>query len=333
MKKNVLIVGGAGFIGSHVTKLLQKAGYHTVVFDNLSSGLRPAVPHGTFFQGDIGHLDDLETLFTTYTFDAVMHFAGFIDVGESVIDPLCYYRNNVAYTLNLLEAMQSHGVKNIVFSSSAAIFGIPAQTHISEDHPKNPINAYGESKWMVEKMLADFSRAYGLRFCALRYFNAAGADPEGELPIKKNKEINLIPRILSSIQLGKQGSITIFGTDYPTPDGTCIRDYIHVNDLAEAHILAMKQLLNGASNLYYNLGNGCGFSIRQVIDAVEKVTGESLNIIEGARRAGDPPVLIAKSTKAIQELNWSPKIPLLEEMVSHAWNAMQKEILEPVFTS
>lgn len=325
IKKNILVVGGAGFIGSHVNKMLHQSGYNTIVFDNLSRGVRATVVTGAFVEGDMADVEALNRLFRTYKIDAVMHFAALTDVGESVTNSMLYYRNNVVNTLNLLEAMKQHHVDLFIFSSSAAIFGIPEKQRISESHPKQPINPYGETKLIVERMLADFSRSYGLRFCALRYFNAAGGDPEGEIRIRRKKENNLIPRLLLSLQQDKGEPVTIFGTDYPTPDNTCIRDYIHVSDLADAHILAMEKLFNGEKTLYYNLGNGNGFSVRQVVQAVEKVTGKTLHIIEGPRRPGDPPILVADCSKASQELGWHPKFPMLETIVEHAWRATIKE--------
>ena len=319
-QQKILVVGGAGFIGSHVNKRLDQKGYQTIVFDNLSQGAREAATRGAFFLGDTANSADLDKIFSTHKIDAVMHFAALIDVGESVKDPSKYYHNNVCNTLNLLDAMRRFDVKNIIFSSSAAIFGVPQTPILAETHACSPINPYGESKLTVEKILHSFDHAYGIRSCCLRYFNAAGGDPEGEVKNYKKKETNLIPLILKSLK--NQGSITIFGTDYPTTDGTCIRDYIHVNDLADAHISAMEKLLTGAPSMQYNLGNGHGFSVREVIAATEKVTGLKVKVIEGARREGDPPVLVADSTKAQKELHWKPLYPQLEQMISHAWKAI-----------
>ncbi len=321
MKKTILIIGGAGYIGSQVNKALQDAGYSTVVLDNLSQGHRQAVTRGTFVEGDMADPQCLDVLFMRYPIDAVMHFAAFIDVGESITNPAKYYANNVAATLVLLDAMLRHSIKTIIFSSSAAVYGIPVQEKISETHPCHPINPYGESKWMVEKILLDFDRAYHLKSVSLRYFNAAGGDPEGEIKNFKQKESNLIPLALHSL-LQLNGILTIYGNDYPTPDGTCVRDYIHVSDLAAAHIAAMEHLFRGRRSSFYNLGNGNGFSVREVLQAVEKVTGRRLNIIEGARRPGDPPFLVADASKAISELKWKPRFPSLEDMIRHAWNSM-----------
>lgn len=318
----ILVVGGAGYIGSHVNEMLHRQGYKTIVLDNLSHGCRDAAKNGIFIEGDLADTELLDQIFSTYQIDAVMHFAALKDVGESVKHPLDYYENNISYTLNLLAAMLKHEVKIIIFSSSAAIFGQPIELPVSEDHPCQPINPYGRTKLMVEILLQDFDHAYGMRHCCLRYFNAAGGDPAGIIKNYQKADSNLIPIILRSIQ--KPGGIlTIFGTDYPTPDGTCIRDYIHIEDLGTAHIAALKKLIAGAPSCCYNLGNGEGFSVRQVIAAVEKVTGRKVNVREGARRPGDPPILVASSCKANRELNWHPVYSSLEMMIEHAWKAMQ----------
>jgi UDP-glucose 4-epimerase len=321
-QKTILVVGGAGFIASIIIKMLHQAGYQTVAFDNLSTGSREAVTHGIFVKGDTANSTDLDNVFTNYTIDAVMHFAALIDVGESTRDPSKYYINNVVNTLNLLDAMRQHGINTLIFSSSAAIFGIPQEKYLTELHPCNPINPYGETKLMVEKILRDYDTAYGFKSCSLRYFNAAGGDPEGEIKNYKRRESNLIPLILKSLK-NQQRSITIFGTDYPTPDGTCIRDYIHVYDLGIAHIRAMKKLFEGGPSTNYNLGNGHGFSVREVIRAAEKVTGRKVNAIIGSRRLGDSPILVADSQKARRELDWHPQYPSLEAMIEHAWQALR----------
>lgn len=320
--KTVLVVGGAGFIGSYVNKMLAQKGYRTIVFDNLSCGSVESVIHGTFIQGDLADTRALDALFSTYQIDAVMHFAAYINVGESVHDPLKYYANNVGGTLNLLQAMVRHHVNNLVFSSTAAIFGLPTKPLIDENHPRNPINPYGEGKWFVETILQDCDQAYGLRSCCLRYFNAAGGDPEGLIKNRQKNPSNLIPLILHSL-LTPEGSLTIYGTDYPTPDGTCVRDYIHIHDLGQAHLLAMENLLAGSPSCQYNLGNGHGFSVRQVIAAVEKVTGRPVRTKEGPRRPGDPASLAADATKARRELGWIPLYPHLTEIIDHAWKAIQ----------
>lgn len=319
-QKIILVVGGAGYIGSHVNKMLNQAGYKTVVLDNLSKGDSRSVIKGTFVQGDMGKEEDLDKIFTTYPIDAVFHFAAFTDVGESVEHPYNYYKNNLCNTLNLLNAMLRYQIKTFIFSSTAAIFGEPQAKKIEEDHPCHPINPYGQSKLMVENILKDFDKAYGIKFCALRYFNAAGGDPDGELKNYQKKSNNLIPIVLNCIKNDKP--VTIFGTDYPTLDGTCIRDYIHIWDLGNAHITAMEELWNGAPSNFYNLGNGEGYSVREVIHAAERVTRHSVELIEGRRRPGDPPILIADATKARVDLRWEIRYPRLEEMIEHAWNAI-----------
>lgn len=325
-KQTILVTGGAGFIGSHVNKMLHQAGYQTVVLDNLSNGHPETVLCGTFIKGDLADTGLLDQLFNRYRIDAVMHFAAFIDVGESVYDPAKYYFNNVVNTLNLLNAMLRNRVKTFIFSSTAALFGYPLEPTIKENHPCHPINPYGESKWMVEKILRDYGQAYGLKYSCLRYFNAAGGDPEGKIKNYQKKATNLIPLILKSIKNGN--ALTIYGTDYPTRDGTCIRDYIHIEDLGKAHIAALEQLFEEYPSTYYNLGNGKGFSVREVIHAAEAILGRKVTVIEGSRRAGDAPILLADSTKAAQELHWQPTYSL-EQMIEHAWMAL----LDPVSQS
>lgn len=320
MKKPViLIVGGAGFIGSHANKMLHRKGYQTVVLDNLSRGHRAAVRYGTFVEGDLAQPLILNQIFETYSVQAVMHFAAFIDVRESVQHPAKYYLNNVSHTLNLLMAMVQYQVKALIFSSSAAVYGHPLESRIREDHPCKPINPYGESKLMIEKILRDFDAAYGLKFCCLRYFNAAGGDPEGEIKNYQVHSSNLIPRILLSLK-NEESPVTIYGTDYSTQDGTCIRDYIHLEDLGTAHIAAMEELFNGASSNHYNLGNGRGFSVREVIQTTEEILNRKVKVIEGMRRPGDPAILLADSTKASHQLNWQPHFSL-NKMIEHAWAA------------
>ncbi len=321
-KKTILITGGAGFIGSYVNALLHRSGYDTVVFDNLSQGCRSSVQEGIFVKGDIGHPEELKDVFTRFHIDAVMHFAALINVGESCANPDLYYKNNVANTLTLLESMLRHSVKTLIFSSSAAIFGLPQTAFIKENHPVQPINPYGETKLMVERILRDFDKAYNFKFAALRYFNAAGGDPEGKIKHSKNHPSNLIPIVLSQIQ--RDGAVTIFGTDYPTPDGTCIRDYIHIHDLGTAHVKALERLLAGGESDYYNLGNGKGFSVREVIAAAKKVTGRPLQVIEGARRLGDPPFLLSDAEKARRDLGWTIRYPDLESMIKHAWGSLNQ---------
>lgn len=320
IQKKILIVGGAGFIGSEVNKMLNQAGYQTVVFDDLSHGKRKRVRWGTFVKGSINNRRALQKLFSSHKFDAVMHFAALIDVGESVTNPNKYYENNVVGTLNLLEFMIKNQIKVLIFSSSAAVYGMPKEKIIREDHPTNPINPYGQTKLMVENILEDFDKAYGLKSAKLRYFNAAGGDPDGQIKNYKQKKSNLIPIVLDSIK--NKTAMTINGTDYPTPDGTCIRDYIHIYDLSTAHIKAMEKLFNGAQSEVYNLGNGNGYSVREVIQAAEKVTKKTVITLEGPRRPGDPPYLLANASKAVKELNWETKYPSLESMIEHAWHTL-----------
>jgi UDP-glucose 4-epimerase len=317
--KTILVVGGAGYIGAHIVKMLITAGYQVVTLDNLSRGHRNAVVgQGDFVFGDIADRTGLDRLFTGYKFDAVMHFAGFFKVGESMINPSLYYQNNTAATLNLLDAMVAHQVKLFIFSSSATIFGEPNYLPIDEQHPKRPINPYGWSKWMVEQILADYDRAYGLRSICLRYFNAAGADPEGQQGGYHTDETCLIPLVLQAAS-GRRETVTVFGEDYDTPDGTCIRDYIHIEDLCQAHLLALEQLLNGAESAAYNLGNGTGFSVKQVIDVAEEVVKKPIPVTIGERRPGDPIRLVADSKLAQTRLGWQPKYAQLETIINHAW--------------
>ncbi|BBI18257.1 UDP-glucose 4-epimerase GalE [Neochlamydia sp. S13] len=322
-KKKVLVTGGAGFIGSTVNKLLHEASYDTVILDNLSQGKRNRVKWGTFIEGDMSNPLLLKKLFANHQFDAVMHFAAFINVGESVHSPEKYYINNVSHTLNLLECIKEFSVKAFIFSSSAAVYGLPKANFISEDHPTHPINPYGETKLTIEKILDDMDRAYGIKSAKLRYFNAAGGDPEGKIKNDFSASSNLIPIVLQAILDNRP--VTVFGKDYPTPDGTCLRDYIHIYDLATAHIRAMEKLLAGGPTEIYNLGNGKGFSVQEVLLAAEKVTKQKIQVIEGPRRPGDPPCLLANAYKAKQELNWQIKYPSLEEMIYHAWTSLEKK--------
>lgn len=317
-RAQLLVVGGAGFIGSHVNQMLHSAGYDTVVFDNMSRGHPCAVTHGTLVTGDLADSSSLDALMNQHQFDAVLHFAAVTDVGASVRQPFLYYRNNVVNSLNLLEAMVRHSIDKIIFSSSAAIFGLPHTPKIDEEHPCRPVSPYGHSKLMVEQLLADFEMAYGIRFCSLRYFNAAGGDPEGILRSYPRDAHNLIPRLLVALR-GGDATATLFGTDYPTSDGTCVRDYVHVWDLAHAHLSALERLLAGEPSTQYNLGNGEGFSVREVIATIERVTGLPIRILAGERRYGDPPLLVADGAKAGRELSWQPQYPSLETIVTHAW--------------
>ena len=319
----ILIVGGAGYIGSHLNKEINKKGIETVIFDNLSYGHRDFVKWGTFENGDLGNIEDIRAVFRKYPIEAVMHFAAFTYVGESVEDPQKYYTNNVKNTLNLLQVMLEEDVKYFVFSSTCATYGNPVEIPITENHPQNPINPYGKGKLMVETVLKDYSDAYGLKYASLRYFNAAGADPDGEVGELHDPETHLIPLILDAA-CRRREDIKIFGTDYNTPDGTCIRDYIHVTDLAEAHILALEYLQNGGESDFFNLGNGNGFSVKEVIETAEKVTGRSIKAVETSRRAGDPPILVGSSDKAKKLLNWNPKYDELSTIIETAWNWHQK---------
>ncbi|UVK85502.1 UDP-glucose 4-epimerase GalE [Pseudomonas sichuanensis] len=313
-----LVVGGAGYIGSHMVKHLLAEGHDVVVAD-----LAPTRPQVKWVELDIADAAALDALFAEYTFDAVFHFASFIQVGESVTEPGRYYQNNVAATLVLLQAMVRAGVRRLIFSSTAAVYGDPQYIPIDEQHPKAPINPYGCSKWMVEQVLQDFDRAYGLRSVCLRYFNAAGADPEGECGERHEPETHLIPLILQAAS-GRRPAITVFGRDYDTPDGTCIRDYIHVADLASAHARAVDYLVAGGASTALNLGNGLGFSVQQVIDTVRDVTGREVHVEDAPRRAGDPPRLVADAGKARQLLGWQPVYSSLEAIVRHAWNWEKK---------
>lgn len=318
-RATILLTGGAGFIGSMVNLTLHRSGYETIVLDNLSSGDSKAVVVGQLIQGDLSDASLLKQLFEEYRFDAVMHFAALTDVGESVAQPAKYYANNVVATLSLLEAMRQNEIKHLVFSSSAAVYGIPETDVVVESSPCQPINPYGETKWMVEKILRDYGAAYGIHSCSLRYFNAAGGDPSQELKHYKKKESNLIPVVLNAIK--KKLSVPVYGANYPTRDGTCIRDYIHVSDLADAHLLAMEKLLNGQTSSCYNLGNGRGFTVLEVIQAAQEVTGQKVLIDKCPPRPGDPPILLANAEKAERELSWRPRYPQLKTMIDHAWKA------------
>lgn len=322
--KTILVVGGAGYIGSHMVKMLLKHDYQVVVLDNLSGGYRDAVLGGMFIEGDLADKQGLEELFKKYEITGVMHFASFIQVGESVTDPNKYYQNNVANTLNLLEAMVKHQVSSFIFSSTAAIFGEPIYTPIDEKHPKQPINPYGASKWMIEQILADYDTAYGLKSICLRYFNAAGADPEGQLGERHEPETHLIPLVLQAAT-GQRKHISVFGKDYATPDGTCIRDYIHVNDLCQAHLLGLESLFAGASSNAFNLGNGEGFSVQEVIDVAKKVTGKEIAVEHAARREGDPARLVADAQHARTTLGWQPRYTDLTTIIEHAWQWATRE--------
>ncbi len=319
----VLVTGGAGYIGAHAVRELKKAGDEVVIFDNLIYGHRELAQGERLIVGELENASLLRDVFTEHKFDAVMHFAAFAYVGESVENPAKYYRNNVAATLNLLDAMREAKVNRFIFSSTCATYGEPKEIPIPETHPQNPINPYGASKVMVERILQDYAVAYGLKFVALRYFNAAGADESGEIGEDHNPETHLIPLVLDAA-LGRRKHIIIYGTDYDTPDGTCIRDYIHVTDLANAHVLGLKYLEEGGASDVFNLGNGNGFSVREVIDTARKVTHREIPVVEGARRAGDPAKLIGSAEKAKRVLGWKPKFNHLETIISTAWKWHQK---------
>jgi UDP-glucose 4-epimerase len=324
MSAKYLVVGGAGYIGSHMVKALLQAGHQVVTLDDLSTGYRDAVTGGEFIQGSLADAQLLDTVFASSHFDAVLHFASFIQVGESVTKPAKYYANNVVNTLNLMNAMVRYGINNFVFSSTAAIFGEPQYVPIDEKHAIKPINPYGVSKAMVEQMLQDYDRAYGLKSVCLRYFNACGADPQAELGERHQPETHLIPLALQTLS-GKRNSLTLFGRDYATPDGTCIRDYVHIVDLCQAHLLALDYLKLSNASAAFNLGNGTGFSVAEVIAAVERVTGKKVPIVEGARRAGDPARLVAESTLAKNILGWKPHYTDLDLIIAHAWAWEQKQ--------
>ncbi len=323
-KPHILVIGGAGYIGSHMVRDLLQANYPVVTLDNLSRGHRSLLPGGEFIEGDMGNRSDLENIFHTFPIKAVMHFAAHSQVGESVDKPLMYYRNNVANTVTLLEAMQHAGVKHFIFSSSAAVYGEPEETPINENHPCNPTNPYGTTKRTVEHILRDVSASTELNYCSLRYFNAAGADVSGEIGERHEPETHLIPLVLQ-VATGERDVITIFGDDYPTPDGTCLRDYVHVNDLTQAHLLALESLLNGGNSATYNLGNSTGYSVRQIIDTARQVTGHAIPAIVATRRAGDPAVLVADSSLIREQLGWQPRFENIDDIIATAWAWHQQE--------
>jgi UDP-glucose-4-epimerase GalE len=315
---NVLVTGGAGYIGAHCCQELARRGFQPVVYDNLSTGHREHVRWGELVEGDIGDAAGLDEVCSRFRITAVMHFAAFIEVGESVANPLKYYANNVTGSLQLIRAMVRHGIGHIVFSSSAAVYGNPQYVPIDEEHPTRPLSPYGRSKLMVERILADCESAHGLRWMALRYFNAAGADPAARIGERHNPESHLIPRILDAAGDGAR-PVQVYGTDYPTPDGSCIRDYIHVADLARAHVLALERLLAGNDGGAFNLGQGRGYSVLEVIRQAARITGKPLPIQTGPRRPGDPPVLIAANRKAQDRLGWFPEQSSLEDIIASAW--------------
>jgi UDP-glucose-4-epimerase GalE len=318
----VLVTGGAGYIGSHTVKALRARGDTVVVYDNFSQGHRAATAHASVVvEGDIHDTARLRAAFTEHRIEAVMHFAAWLSVGDSVRDPAGYYRNNVVGALSVLDAMVMSSVKHLVFSSTCAIFGVPVRTPIDEDLPKSPINAYGETKLTIEQALPHYERAYGLRSMALRYFNAAGADPDGELGEDHDPEIHVIPRAIDTVL--ERATFQIFGDDYPTPDGTCLRDYIHVSDLASAHVLALDALRSGASSNAYNLGCGKPTSVREVLASVERVTGKRVPYHLAPRRDGDPAALYASSDRIKRELGWRPQLEDIDVIVETAFRWRQ----------
>ncbi len=315
----ILVIGGAGYIGSHVLKALRQAGIEHLAFDNLSKGHQAALAGSPLYQGDIRSPEDLDGVFKSNTIDAVMHFAAYIEVGESVSNPGKYYENNLMGVLNLVQKMNKHGIAKLVFSSTAAVYGEPQYGPIDEDHPTAPTSPYGETKLAVERLLHWFEIAHGLRSVRLRYFNAPGSDADGVLGEDHDPETHLIPRAILA-QLGMVDALKLFGTDYDTPDGTCIRDYVHVEDLAQAHILALRHLMAGGESRVYNLGNGQGFSVREVIDTIEQVSGKPVPCVEAPRRAGDPARLVASSDRIRGDLGWTPQYHDLTTIVRHAYD-------------
>jgi len=325
-QNTVLVTGGAGYIGSHAVLALQKRGYQPIILDNLSSGNRDVVEdilQAKLIIGDINDRSLLKQVFSTYSFTAVMHFAASIDVGESVSYPEKYYQNNVSGSLNLLEATISANVKNFIFSSTSAIYGNPDRIPIYEEDTPNPISPYARSKLMVEQILADFDMSHKLKSVCFRYFNAAGAEPSGLIGEDRPSETHLIPLLLLTA-MNKRDSISLFGTDYETYDGTCIRDYIHVADIASAHILGMEYLMQGGESQIFNLGNGNGFSVREIIEAAKCVAQQEIFVHETQGRPGDTPILVGSSTKAKEILGWRPKYVNIEQIIHHAWNWHQK---------
>lgn len=325
----ILVVGGAGYIGSHTVHLLHKQKKSVVVFDNLSTGHAEFVPKDVpFVKGDLSSNEDLNNVFTQYpNIDTVIHFAAFAYVGESVKHPAKYYQNNVVNTIRLLDAMRKHNVHKIVFSSTCATYGNPLELPIPETHPQDPINPYGRTKWMMEQIMEDYRQAYGLQYVALRYFNAAGADPDGRIGEWHEPETHLIPLVLD-VAVGKRKAITVFGNDYDTPDGTCIRDYVHVTDLADAHIRAVDYIGSHDKSIALNLGNGNGSSVIEVIQTVEKITGIRIPTIMEHRRLGDPAILIGSAQKALEILEWKPIYSSMESIILTAWQWHQKRIGE-----
>jgi UDP-arabinose 4-epimerase len=316
--KTVLVTGGAGYIGSHACKALQRGGYTPIAYDNLEAGHRWAVKYGPLIEGDLADTGLLLETIEKHKVEAVLHFAAYAYVGESMTDPQKYFRNNTGGAISLLEAVRATGINRFVFSSTCATYGLPDRVPITESEPQKPVNPYGESKYFVERILHWHAAAYGLRYAALRYFNAAGADPDGELGEEHHPETHLIPRAILAA-LGRGRGLEVFGTDYPTPDGTAVRDYIHVQDLASAHVAALEYLEHGGSSEAFNLGTGKGASVREVIQCVEEVSGQPVPAIMGPRRPGDPPELVADPGKAARELKWRPAVSDLKTIVETSW--------------
>lgn len=321
--ENILVVGGAGYIGSHMINYLREQGYEPIVLDNFSTGHPTAVTCAKLIRGDMADNKILDVIFSQYHIAVVMHFASFIEVGESVINPAKYYQNNVSATFNLLQNMLKWNVKKIIFSSTAAVYGAPCYTPIDEDHLCNPINPYGRSKYMVEQILKDFSNAYDFQFTILRYFNAAGRKRHSHLQECHQPETHLIPLVLD-VAKGKRKAIEVYGCDYNTPDGTCVRDYIHVLDLCAAHFLALKELLREKKSEVYNLGTATGYSVKQIIETARIITKHTIPIIKSARRSGDPDVLVANADKAKKLLQWTPRYSAIETIIADAWEGYAK---------
>jgi UDP-glucose 4-epimerase len=316
----ILVTGGAGYIGSHAVRALANLNYKVIVLDNLIYGHRQAIINAdvTFVEGDIANKALVVDIIKSYKIEAVMHFAAFAFVGESVTDPSKYYNNNLASSIALLDAMREAACKNIIFSSTCASYGTPVYVPMDELHPQEPINPYGASKWMLERVIKDYHHAYGLNYAFLRYFNASGCSSDGRIGEDHNPETHLIPLILKAAK-GERSAITVFGTDYDTPDGTCVRDYIHVEDLADAHLKAFTFLLSGKGPVICNLGTGSGFSVKEMIQAAEKVTGKKVPVIYGDRRDGDPAILVANASKAYAEIGWRAKYTSIEDIIATAW--------------
>lgn len=319
-----MVAGGAGYIGSHMVLYLLNKGYNPIVYDNLSEGHKEAVLGGTFIEGDLSDKNKLNEVFKSYDISAVMHFAASCYVGESVTNPAKYYKNNVVTTLNLLDTMIENNINKFIFSSTCATYGLPQYLPLTEEHPQSPVNPYGNTKLAVELILKDYAKAYDLRSVAFRYFNAAGADPQGRIGEAHDPETHLIPNVIKSA-LGIGDPLKIFGDDYDTPDGTCVRDYIHVLDLAQAHLLGLEKLFEGHKSDFFNLGNGEGYSNKQVIETVEKISGRKIDYSFAPRREGDPPTLIGSSKKAFEQLNWKPEYASLDKIVETAWNWHKKQ--------